>query len=451
MAASPLTTDLYQLTMMAGYFSQGRHEETSASFELFVRRLPPNRSYLVAAGLASLVEYLEHLRFTSEDIAWLRASDALAHVPSGFFEYLARLSFSGDVWAVREGTPVFAQEPIVRVTAPIGEAQLIETAALAFINFQTSVASKAARIVTAADGRSVFEFGARRAHGLDAALFAARSAYLAGATGTSFVEAGRRFGIPLSGTMAHSWVMSAESEVRAFSDYARLFGDHSILLLDTYDTIAAACWVASSGLKPAGVRLDSGNLSTLAPRVREILDAGGLDATKIFASGDLDEFSIAELVGAGIPIDGFGVGTRLVTSEDAPALGGVYKLVEIEEDGVRRRVAKRSEGKATWPGCKQVWRVMRDGSAIEDVVAFAEEDPVDGGVPLLGQMMRDGRCIGPEMSLESARLHRARALAELPRPVRRLHDPTVYRVAPSAALASATGAAGGSSAFDLLD
>ena len=441
MAASPLTTDLYQLTMMAGYFSQGRHEEATASFELFVRRLPPNRNYLIAAGLASLVEYLEQLRFTPEDISWLRGSDALADVPSGFFDYLAGLTFSGDVWAVREGTPVFAQEPIVRITAPIGEAQLIETAALAFINFQTSVASKAARIVAAADGRSVFEFGARRAHGLDAALFAARSAYLAGATGTSFVEAGRRFAIPLAGTMAHSWVMSAESEARAFSDYARLFGGHSILLLDTYDTIAAARWVTSSGLKPGGVRLDSGNLSTLAPRVREILDAGGLHATKIFASGDLDEFSIAELVSGGVPIDGFGVGTRLVTSEDAAALGGVYKLVEVEEAGVRRRVAKRSDGKATWPGCKQVWRVMRDGSAIEDVVAFADEDPVAGGVPLLCQMMRAGRRVEQGMSLESARLHRARAVAELASPVRRLYDPAVYSVLPSAALSSALGTA----------
>lgn len=439
MAASALTTDLYQLTMMAGYFSQERHEETIASFELFVRRMPPNRGYLIAAGIASLVEYLEQLRFTPEDVAWLRASDALANVPSGFFEYLARFQFTGDVWAVREGTPVFAQQPIVRVTAPLAEAQLIETAALAFINFQTSVASKAARIVAAAEGRSVFEFGARRAHGLEAALFAARSAYLAGATGTSLVEAGRRFGIPLSGTMAHSWVMSADSEARAFFDYSRLFGGRSILLLDTYDTIAAARWVASSGLTPAGVRLDSGDISTLAPRVREILDAGGLQATKIFASGDLDEFSIAALIAGGAPVDGFGVGTRLVTSEDAPALGGVYKLVEIDEAGLRRRVAKRSEDKATWPGCKQVWRIVRDGCAIEDVVAFSDEDPVPHGAPLLRAVMQGGRRIEQEMSLEAARVHRARAVAELPSSVRRLDEPAGYPVVPSAALSCAIG------------
>lgn len=437
MAATPLSTDLYQLTMMAGYFSQGRHDRATASFELFVRRLPPQRGYLIAAGLASLVAYLEQLRFSTDEIAWLRESEALASVPSGFFEYLAGLSFTGSVWAVPEGTPVFAQEPIVRITAPIGQAQLVETAALAFVNFQTSIASKAARIVSAARGRKVFEFGARRAHGLDAALFAARSAYLAGAAGTSFVEAGRRFGIPLSGTMAHSWVMSAASEAGAFSDYARVFGGHSILLLDTYDTIAAARWVAASGLKPAGVRLDSGNLAELAPAVRAILDARGLYATRILASGDLDEFSISELVARGTPVDGFGVGTRLVTSEDAPALGGVYKLVEIEEHGVRRRVAKRSEGKATWPGCKQVWRVVRDGRAIEDVVAFADEEPVAGGIPLLRQVMQSGRCIDTALTLEHARSRCARALDELPGSVRRVENPDEYRVIPSAPLADA--------------
>jgi nicotinate phosphoribosyltransferase len=440
MAATPLATDLYQLTMMAGYFSQGRHESTIASFELFVRQLPAHRNYLIAAGLLSLVEYLEQLTFGPDDIAWLRTSEALANVPDGFFEYLAGFTFTGDVWAVPEGTAVFAQEPLVRITAPIAQAQLVETAALAFINFQTSVASKAARIVSAADGRKVFEFGARRAHGLDAALFAARSAYLAGAAGTSFVEAGRRFAIPLSGTMAHSWVMSASSEATAFDDYARVFGGHSILLLDTYDTLAAARRVASSGLRPAGVRLDSGELATLAPQVRAILDGAGLRATKILASGDLDEFSIAELLGEGAPIDGFGVGTRLVTSEDAPALGGVYKLVEIEESGVRRRVAKQSAGKATWPGCKQVWRIVCDGVAVEDVVAFVAEEQAEGA-PLLRQVMKNGRRIDTELSLEDARARCARSLAELPRAVRLLDAAGVYPVVPSRSLADAIGSA----------
>ena len=444
MAATALATDLYQLTMMAGYFAQRRHERAIASFELFVRRLPPQRGYLIAAGLASFVEFLEQLRFTEDEIDWLRVTDALAGVPPEFFDYLARLTFTGDVWAVPEGTPVFAQEPIIRVTAPIGQAQLVETAALAFVNFQTSVASKAARVVTAARGRKVFEFGARRAHGLDAALFAARSAYLAGAAGTSLVEAGRRFGIPLSGTMAHSWVMSADSEDSAFEDYTRVFGDRSILLLDTYDTLDAARRVASSGLRPSGVRLDSGDLAELAPKVRAILDTGGLHATKILASGDLDEFSISELLVRGAPVDGFGVGTKLVTSEDAPALGGVYKLVEIEEDGICRRVAKQSEGKATWPGRKQVWRVMREGRAAEDVVAFADEQGPTGGIPLLRQVMRTGRLIDTELTLEHARIRCAQALAELPDPVRSVENPANYPVNPSAPLTEAMAAAASS-------
>jgi nicotinate phosphoribosyltransferase len=438
MAATPLTTDLYELTMMAGYFVQERHERTIASFELFVRRLPPHRNYLVAAGLASLLEYLEQLRFSDDEIAWLRRSDALANVPEAFFDYLKTFRFTGDVWAVPEGTPVFAHEPIVRVTAPIAQAQLVETAALAFITFQTSVASKAARVVAAAAGRPIMEFGARRAHGLEAALFAARSAYLAGAAGTSFVEAGRRFGIPLSGTMAHSWIMSAESEAQAFADYCRLFGDHSTLLLDTYDTVRAARLVVSSGLKPAAVRLDSGDLRSLSEQVRQILDAGGLTDTRILASGDLDEHSIASLVEAHAPIDGFGVGTRLVTSEDAPALGGVYKLVEIDDGGARRLVVKTSEGKATWPGRKQVWRVIRDGRAVRDVVSLADEPPVPDGTALLREMMRRGRTLDVDLSIASARQRFDALLAELPEGLRTLGDAVAYGVRPSAALAAAT-------------
>jgi nicotinate phosphoribosyltransferase len=437
MAATPLTTDLYQLTMMAGYFVQGRHERTAATFELFARRLPPHRNYLIAAGLSSLLDYLEQLAFADDEIEWLRRSDALANVPSAFFEYLRAFRFTGDVWAVAEGTPVFANEPLVRVTAPIAQAQLIETAALAFVTFQTAVASKAARVVTAAAGRPIMEFGARRAHGLDAALFAARSSYLAGAAGTSFVEAGRRFGIPLSGTMAHSWIMSANSEREAFADYCRLFGDRSTLLLDTYDTVAAARLVASSGLNPAAVRLDSGDLGALSRQVRSILDEGGLSATHIIASGDLDESSIAALVAGGAPIDGFGVGTRLVTSEDAPTLGGVYKLVEIDELGVRRGVFKTSEGKATWPGRKQVWRVTRDGQAVRDIVGFAEEPAVGEGVPLLREAMRRGASIDDAPSLVAARERCSRLLAELPDYVTNLDSTARYPVEPSAAMAAA--------------
>jgi nicotinate phosphoribosyltransferase len=436
MAASPLTTDLYQLTMMAGYFVQGRHERTRASFELFVRRLPQGRNFLVAAGLASLVDYLQGLRFSEEEIDWLRRSEALCAAPPAFVDYLREFRFTGDLWAMPEGTPLFANEPMLRVTAPMAQAQLVETAALAFCNFQTSVASKAARVVEAARGRVVMEYGARRAHGLDAARLAARSAWLAGTSGTSFVEAGREFGIPLSGTMAHSWVMAAESEARAFSDYAALFGNHSILLLDTYDTLAAARQVAASGLRPAGVRLDSGDLATLSRGVRAILDAAGLTTTKILVSGDLDEHSIAALVDAGAPIDGFGVGTSLVTSADAPALGGVYKLVEIEEDGTVRLVMKRSEAKATLPGRKQVWRVFAGGRAERDVIALAGEPPIPGGVPLLREVMRDGTLVAAVPSLAAARARCASRLAELPPALRSL-APCGYRVEPSTALAAA--------------
>jgi nicotinate phosphoribosyltransferase len=413
MAASALTTDLYELTMVAGYFANGRHERTRASFELFVRRLPPHRNYLIAAGIASLVEWLCALRFTDEEIRWLQASEALRHIAPGFFDYLRQFAFTGDLWAVPEGTPVFADEPLVRVTAPIGEAQLIETAALAFVNFQTSIASKASRVVTAAGDRAVMEFGARRAHGTDAALFAARSAFLAGCAGTSFVEAGRRFGIPLSGTMAHSWVMAAPSERQAFEDYSRIFGGHSILLLDTYDTLEGARLVAASGLRPAGVRLDSGDLAGLAVEVRAILDAAGLQDTKILASGDLDEYRIRDLIAADAPIDGFGVGTMLVTSADAPALGGVYKLVEIEDERGTRIVAKRSAGKATTGGRKQIWREERDGLDVRDVLMPASVVRA-GARPLLRQIISSGRVVERPLPLDEARSACAANRARLP-------------------------------------
>jgi nicotinate phosphoribosyltransferase len=358
-------------------------------------------------------------------------------VPGPFFDYLTSFRFTGEVWAVPEGTPVFANEPLLRVTAPLAQAQLIETAALAFVNYQTSVASKGARVVSAARGRPVMEFGARRAHGVGAALYAARAAYVAGCTSTSFVEAGREFGIPLSGTMAHSWILSSPTEIEAFQDYAALFGDHSALLLDTYDTVEAARGVVRSGLRPVAVRLDSGDVLTLSRRVRAILDEGGLRDTRIVASGDVDEFIIASLLGAGAPIDSFGVGTALVTSQDAPALGGVYKLVEIEEDGEVRRVMKRSSGKATWPGRKQIWRVLSGGTATGDIIAFEDEPSVADAVPLVRPVMRGGRRIEPVPSLESSRSWCADRLAELPEDLKAVDADAVYRAEPSGALRAA--------------
>jgi nicotinate phosphoribosyltransferase len=439
MPARALATDLYQLTMMAGYFAAGRHRSTTATFELFARRLPPGRHYLIAAGLAPFLDYLENLRFTADDVRALQAAPALATAPREFFDYLRQVRFTGTVRAMREGTPVFANEPLLQITAPIAEAQLVETAALAFLNFQTSVASKAARVVSAAAGRPVMEFGARRAHGLEAALFAARAAFVAGCAATSYVDAGVRFGIPLSGTMAHSWVLSGADELTAFQDYEQLFGAHAVLLLDSFDTIAAAKLIVRAGMRPAAVRLDSGNLDALSRDVRAIFDAAGLRDTRILASGDLDEHSIAALVASGAPVDGFGVGTSIVTSIDAPALGGVYKLVELEENGRIRAVMKTSPGKATWPGRKQVWRILKRGTALRDVIACETEAPPGGAVPLLQVVMRDGKRVEPQPSLRESREWCAARLAELPKSVRDLARTEPYTVTPSEALRQSIG------------
>ena len=318
---SALATDLYQVTMMAGYHASGHDEPRT--FELFVRGLPDHRQYLV--GLEQALEYLATLHFTADEIAWLQTLRALADVPASFFQtYLPAFRFTGDVWAVEEGEVVFDHEPIVRVTAPAPEAQLVETALLGLITFQTSVASKASRVVTSAEGRAVIEFGSRRAHGLDAAVHAARAAYIAGCASTSNLLAGRLFGIPVSGTMAHSWVMGFADEIDAFRQYMQIFGAHTTLLIDTYDTLTAARRLVASGLRPTAVRLDSGDLLALSRQVRQIFDEGDLAATRILVSGDLDEHRIQALVRGGAPIDGFGVGTAISVVSDAPALGGVY-------------------------------------------------------------------------------------------------------------------------------
>jgi nicotinate phosphoribosyltransferase len=433
---STLSTDLYQLTMMAGYFHRGVLG-TRATFELFVRRLPPRRNVLVAAGLEQALSYLEQLRFSADDIEWLRHHPAFAHVPAAFFDYLRAFRFSGDVWAMPEGTPFFRMEPILRVSAPIAEAQLVETALLAIVNFQTTVASKGLRIVRAATGRPVMEFGARRAHGLDAALLAARAAYLAGCEATSFVEAGKAFGIPLTGTMAHSWILAAPTEIDAFTSYAELFGQHAALLLDTFDVDAATKAIVESPLRPQGVRIDSGDLAAASRAVRQQLDRAGLTTTRIIASGDLDEWKIASLVAAGAPVDTFAVGTALVTSDDAPALGGVYKLVEIEDEGVVRRVMKRSAGKSTWPGRKQVWRIFADGMAVRDVIGFDDERGPAGAEALLRPVMRQGARTASAMSLEESRRYCRRMTDALSSSLLTLEETEHYPVQISDTLAAA--------------
>jgi nicotinate phosphoribosyltransferase len=433
-----LSADLYQLTMMAGYFATGIHDQ--ASFELYVRDLPRHRSYLVAAGLEQALDFLETLSFSRDEIEYLRRLPVLSRAPRAFFDdYLPAFRFTGEVFAPPEGTPLFEHQPLLRVTAPIIEAQLVETALLAMIGFQTSIASKAARIVEVAAGRPVIEFGSRRAHGTEAAALAARAAYIGGCAGSSNTEAGLRFGIPVSGTMAHSWVMAFEDELEAFRAFAGLYGDQSVFLIDTYDTLAAARKVVASGLRPSAVRLDSGNIVELSRKVRAILDTGGRQDTGIFVSGDLDEHKIASFLSQRAPLNGFGVGTALSTSKDAPALGAIYKLVEVHRDGERVPTMKLSPGKMSYPGRKQAWRIFertggetgRDGPracAVRDVLGLADETGPSGGVPLLERVMADGRRAGARPELADLRERCLREVAQLPADVRGLGENARYPV-----------------------
>jgi nicotinate phosphoribosyltransferase len=389
--ALALSTDLYELTMAAAYFDN--RIETRAIFELFVRRLPSNRAYLISAGLEQALDYLRAVRFTDEQIAYLREHPAMANVSSGFFNYLKGFRFTGDVWAMPEGTAVFANEPILRVSAPIIEAQIVETFLITTLASQTLIASKAARVVTAAAGRDVIEFGTRRAHGSEAGLFAARAAYIGGAIGTSNVEAGYLFGIPTFGTLAHSFVMTFDDEDDAFRAFLNVFPKNATVLVDTYDTLAAVERLARDyGAAIGAVRLDSGDLGELSIKARDILDRAGLRQAKIFASSDLNEYRIAELLRDGARIDSFGVGTELATSFDAPALSAVYKLVGLEEDGQMRGRIKLSKDKATYPGPKQVWRESAGLRFSQDLIAAADEAPPGSAWrPLLEEVMRGGR------------------------------------------------------------
>ncbi len=429
--SSPLLTDLYQLTMLQAYFEAGMTE--TAVFELFVRKLPPGRNFFVAAGLEQAVEFLEGLRFGEEELAWIRSSGIFK---PAFAERLRRLRFTGDVHAMPEGTVFFPNEPILRVTAPMPEAQLVESRLLNLVHFEVMVASKAARSVLAAPGKRLVDFGMRRAHGAEAGMLAARAAFLAGFDGSSVAMAGPRFGVPVFGTMAHSFVQAHDSESAAFLHFARAFPASALLLIDTYDTVAAARKVAvlapelaREGVAVRGVRLDSGDLAQLARDVRRVLDDAGLKATTIFASGNLDEYQLRDLVAAGAPIDGFGVGTSLVTSSDAPSLDAVYKLQEYA--GRPRR--KRSTGKATWPGRKQVYRHSGpDGRFAGDTVTV-ETDP-QPGEPLLEQVLAGGRRVRALPTLAESR-DRARAqLARLPGPLGGLDaapSPYPVEIAPS--------------------
>jgi nicotinate phosphoribosyltransferase len=418
---SVLLTDLYELTMLQAYFAQRMNG--IAVFELFVRHLPRERNFLLAAGLAQVVDYLTELCFTGDDLAWLAQTGRFR---PEFLDSLRTLRFTGDVDAMPEGTVFFADEPIVRIVAPLREAQLVESRVMNLLHYETLVASKAARCVLAARGRTLVDFGLRRAHGAEAGLLSARASYLAGFTGTATVEAGRRFGIPIYGTMAHSYVQVHDDEADAFEAFVRTHPDNAVLLLDTYDTERAAQSVvglAAKGVKVRGVRIDSGELGEHAQRVRAILDAGGLDEVTIFASGNLDEWRLRDLVRRNAAIDGFGVGTRMNTSADAPSLDCAYKLQEY--DGLPRR--KRSEGKATWPGRKQVYRRTRaDGRFDADVLTLTSE--VVPGSALMEPVMRGGRLVAPLPALAASRAYAATQLSALPESLQKLEESEPYTV-----------------------
>ena len=360
---SALNTDIYEMTMAAGYFETGKAGQ-SATFELFFRRLPRYRNYVISAGLAQVVEYLLKLRFEEEEIRYLRDLPQFRNVSPDFFEYLRGFRFTGDLFAMPEGTPVFAGEPILTIRAPLIEAQIPETYVLAMTGFQSLIATKAARIVDVACGRAVVEFGTRRAHSPEAGVLGGRAAYVGGCTGTSNAETGRRYGIPVYGTAAHSWIQSFPTEREAFERLQKLLGPQTVYLIDTFDTIEGAKLAASLGQPLWGVRLDSGNLVELARAVRKILDDAGLKDAKIMATNDLNEYKILEFAAVDTPIDAFGVGTDLAVSFDSPSLGVVYKMVELEG----RYTAKFSEDKHTMPGPKQVFRF-----ADRDVIASSWE------------------------------------------------------------------------------
>jgi len=429
--SSLLLTDLYQLNMLQAYIDNGQVD--TAVFEMFVRKLPERRGFLVAAGLEQALDYLERLRFAEDELDWLARSGRFNR---RFLDYLADFRFTGDVHAMPEGTVFFADEPIIRITAPLPQAQLVETRIINLLHFQSLIAAKAARMVLAAPDKLLVDFGLRRAHGAEAGLLAARASYIAGFAGTATTLAEAMFGIPTYGTMAHSFVQAHDDETDAFESFARSRPHNLTLLIDTYDTeagarkvVALAPRLKAAGIAPRGVRLDSGDLIALAGRVRRILDDGGLPEVRIFVSGGIDEDRLAAMAAAGAPIDGVGIGTNLTTSFDAPALDCAYKLQEYA--GLARR--KRSEGKATWPGRKQVWRRYdAAGRMAGDVIALEGDERT--GEPLIRPAMRDGRRTGGRPTLAAIRERAKRELSRLPEPLRRLTPGAAYPVEVASAL-----------------
>ena len=431
---TPLLTDLYELNMVQAYLE---HDVTDvAVFEFFVRSLPPGREFLVAAGLEQALDFLEDLHFSTSDLQWLRNSNRFSDDLIG---YLEGLRFTGDVHAIAEGTVFFPNEPILRVTAPLPVAQLVETRLINILHFQTLIATKAARYVLLAQGKQLVDFGLRRAHGAEAGLLAARASYLAGFAGTATMLANQMYGVPLFGTMAHSFVEAFHDEVSAFQAFAESRPSQTVLLIDTYDTEAAARKLVKltqrlkeRGIIVRGVRLDSGDLIALSRSVREILDTGGLRDIGIFASGGIDEGVLAAIMQAKAPIDGFGIGTSLTTSSDSPGLDCAYKLQEYAS--LARR--KRSPGKATWPGRKQVWRrYAADGRMSGDTLSLESDRQI--GEPLIKPVMKGGQRLD-RPPLSEIRAATAKSLASLPDEQRELRPGAQYPVAIGAALSSLT-------------
>jgi len=455
-----LLTDLYELTMASAAFKAGV-DRREAAFHLYFRRNPFGGGYAVACGLATAVELIEQFRFADEDVAYLSTlagNDGRPLFDAAFIEHLRGLAIECDLDAIPEGTPVFAGEPLLRVTGPMLQAQILETALLNVVNFQTLVATKAARVVAAAGGRPVIEFGLRRAQGIDGGLSARRAAYVGGCAATSNVLAGRLFGIPVKGTVAHSWVMCFDDERAAFRAFASAQPNNCVLLVDTYDSlegvrraVEVGRWLRTQGHELAGVRLDSGDLAALSIQARRILDEAGFPQAAIVASNDLDEHAITDLLGGGALIDVWGVGTRLVTAYDEPARGGVYKLAAVRDRGGRWQPrVKLSEDaqKATTPGVLQVRRLLRGGQVVGDVLFDVECPPrgewtavepheparrmvIPADAPfedLLVPVLRGGRLVQPLPGIEETRRRVQAELARLPEEVKRLERPQAYPV-----------------------
>jgi nicotinate phosphoribosyltransferase len=433
-----LFTDLYQLTMAQSYFQHRRNR--SATFSLFIRKYPPHYTYFVAAGLATVIEYLQAVHFPPPALAYLRATGRFS---DGFLNYLATWRFQGDVVALPEGCVFFVNEPVLEVTAPIIDAQLVESFLVNAIHMQTLIATKAARCVQAASGRSLVDFALRRTHGTDAAMKVARASYLAGFVSTSNVLAGQVYGIPIAGTMAHSYVTCFPEEIESFRAYAASFPTQTILLVDTYDTLLGARRAAVVGQEMAqrgqrllGVRLDSGDMTALSKEVRTILDAAGLPEVRIVASGGFDEYAIEQALQRGACIDIFGVGTKMGVAADAPYFDMAYKLVKYDH----RPVMKLSTDKATLVDDKQIWRHAADGSYVEDTIALRHETlESEAWRPLLQPVMQAGHTTGPLPGLDDTRAQHAEELARLPQSYRRLKGGEHYPVRFSQALAKLQG------------